>query len=102
MWTNISTSSRTLAQLVLTFRFILTYSYRHFTQVWLHVPNDRENKGLQQKQTVVQSIIEKKSMINLVSYESPNVDELISKADYQIQAFSVSVKVRVQRVEEMS
>lgn len=57
MWTNISTASRTLAQLI-----------------WLHVPNERENKGLQQKQTVVQSIIEKKSMINL------------------IQAFSVSVK----------
>ncbi|EDR02103.1 uncharacterized protein LACBIDRAFT_309998 [Laccaria bicolor S238N-H82] len=57
MWTNIATASRTLAQLV-----------------WLHVPNDRENKGLQQKQTVVQSIIEKKSMINL------------------IQAFSVSAK----------
>jgi hypothetical protein len=71
------------------------YSYHHFAQIWLHVPNDRETKGLQQKQTVVQSIVEKKSMINLVSRQGPNLDKLIPKADHQIQAFSVSVKVRV-------
>ncbi|KAJ7589550.1 Bestrophin, RFP-TM, chloride channel-domain-containing protein [Mycena floridula] len=57
MWTNISTASRNIAQFI-----------------WVHVPNERTDTGKQKKQTVLQSVIEKKSMINLV------------------QAFSVSIK----------
>ncbi|TFK41718.1 Bestrophin, RFP-TM, chloride channel-domain-containing protein [Crucibulum laeve] len=57
MWTNITTASRNLAQMI-----------------WIHIPNEREDKGVQKKQTELQSIIEKKTMINLV------------------QAFAVSVK----------
>ncbi|KAF8991760.1 Bestrophin, RFP-TM, chloride channel-domain-containing protein [Cyathus striatus] len=57
MWTNISTSSRNLAQMI-----------------WIHVSNVRENKGPQKQQTELQSVIEKKTMINI------------------IQAFAVSVK----------
>lgn len=57
MWTNIAIASRNLAQLI-----------------WIHVPVERVDKDKQKKQTVVESVIEKKSMVNLV------------------QAFSVSVK----------
>ncbi|KAJ6484402.1 UPF0187-domain-containing protein [Mycena vitilis] len=56
MWTNIAIASRNVAQII-----------------WIHVPTERTDKA-QVKMTTVQSIIEKKSMINLV------------------QAFSVSVK----------
>ncbi|KAJ7243175.1 UPF0187-domain-containing protein [Mycena haematopus] len=56
MWTNISIASRNIAQII-----------------WIHVPVDRTDKEKNQM-TTVQSIIEKKSMINLV------------------QGFSVSVK----------
>jgi hypothetical protein len=41
-------------------------------KIWIHVPNERKDKS----QTVVHSIVEKKSMVNLT------------------QAFSVAVKVR--------
>lgn len=48
MWSNIITSSRNLAQ-----------------QIWLHVPTDRTGlKG--SETTVLQNVIEKKTMINLV------------------------------------
>jgi len=57
MWTNISVTSRNLAQLI-----------------WIHVPFDRTTKDSQGKMTTAQSVIEKKSMVNLV------------------QGFSVSVK----------
>ncbi|KAJ6590708.1 Bestrophin, RFP-TM, chloride channel-domain-containing protein [Mycena vulgaris] len=56
MWTNISIASRNIAQII-----------------WIHVPIERTDKD-KNKMTTVQSIIEKKSMINLV------------------QGFSVSVK----------
>ncbi|CAK5270860.1 unnamed protein product [Mycena citricolor] len=56
MWTNIQIASRNIAQII-----------------WIHVPTDRVDKDKNQL-TTVQSIIEKKSMINLV------------------QGFSVSVK----------
>ncbi|KAJ7243190.1 UPF0187-domain-containing protein [Mycena haematopus] len=56
MWTNITIASRNIAQII-----------------WIHVPVDRIDKDKNQM-TTVQSVIEKKSMINLV------------------QAFSVSVK----------
>jgi len=56
MWTNIQIASRNIAQIV-----------------WIHVPVERADKD-KVKMTTVQSIIEKKSIINLV------------------QAFSVSVK----------
>ncbi|KAF7350361.1 hypothetical protein MVEN_01340800 [Mycena venus] len=48
MWTNISIASRNIAQII-----------------WIHVPVDRTDKD-KNKMTTVQSIIEKKSMINLV------------------------------------
>ncbi|KAJ6511649.1 Bestrophin, RFP-TM, chloride channel-domain-containing protein [Mycena vulgaris] len=56
MWTNISIASRNIAQII-----------------WIHVPFDRVDKD-KNKMTTVQSVIEKKTMVNLV------------------QAFSVSVK----------
>ncbi|KAJ7053300.1 Bestrophin, RFP-TM, chloride channel-domain-containing protein, partial [Mycena amicta] len=56
MWTNIQIASRNIAQII-----------------WIHVPFERTDKE-KNKMTTVQSVIEKKSMINLV------------------QAFSVSVK----------
>jgi len=56
MWTNIQIASRNIAQII-----------------WIHVPVERVDKE-KNKMTTVQSVIEKKSMINLV------------------QAFSVSVK----------
>ncbi|KAJ2926685.1 hypothetical protein H1R20_g10406, partial [Candolleomyces eurysporus] len=49
MWTNISTATRNLGQLI-----------------WIHVPLGREDKGLQRKQTNLESIIEKKSILNLL------------------------------------
>jgi ion channel-forming bestrophin family protein len=48
MWTNIAISSRNIAQII-----------------WIHVPIERTDKDKNQM-TTVQSIIEKKSMINLV------------------------------------
>jgi len=56
MWTNITIASRNIAQII-----------------WIHVPTERTDKE-KVKMTTVQSVIEKKSMINLV------------------QGFSVSVK----------
>ncbi|TFK41737.1 Bestrophin, RFP-TM, chloride channel-domain-containing protein [Crucibulum laeve] len=57
MWTTIMSTSRNLAQMI-----------------WIHVPDIRKDQGAQKWQTELHSIIEKKSMINL------------------IQAFPVSVK----------
>ncbi|KAL1698491.1 Bestrophin, RFP-TM, chloride channel-domain-containing protein [Schizophyllum commune] len=57
MWTNITIASRNVAQMI-----------------WIHVSNERPEKDGQPGQSVLKSIIEKKSMINLV------------------QAFSVAVK----------
>ncbi|PBK97795.1 UPF0187-domain-containing protein [Armillaria gallica] len=57
MWANISITSRNLAQMI-----------------WIHIPNDRPPRQGGSKPTALESIIEKKTMINL------------------IQAFSVSVK----------
>ncbi|KAJ7031904.1 Bestrophin, RFP-TM, chloride channel-domain-containing protein [Mycena alexandri] len=56
MWTNITIASRNVAQII-----------------WIHVPFERVDKD-KKKMTVVQSVIEKKTMVNLV------------------QAFSVAVK----------
>ncbi|KAK7024777.1 Bestrophin, RFP-TM, chloride channel-domain-containing protein [Favolaschia claudopus] len=56
MWTNITIASRNIAQII-----------------WIHVPFEREDKNKTQM-TTVQSVVEKKSMVNLV------------------QAFSVAVK----------
>ncbi|KAJ7897705.1 Bestrophin, RFP-TM, chloride channel-domain-containing protein [Mycena olivaceomarginata] len=56
MWTNITIASRNIAQII-----------------WIHVPFERVDKD-KKSMTTVQSVIEKKSMVNLV------------------QAFSVSVK----------
>jgi hypothetical protein len=51
-------------------------SVTHYSaQIWIHVALNREDKGLQRKQTTLESIIEKKSLINL------------------LQAFPVAVKV---------
>jgi len=58
MWTNITTASRNLAQ-----------------QIWIHIPVDRTGKGAAAETTMLQNVIEKKSMINL------------------LLAFAVSVKV---------
>ncbi|KAH8832930.1 UPF0187-domain-containing protein [Flagelloscypha sp. PMI_526] len=63
LWTAIQVVSRNLA---------LQASLHD--SIWLHVPFEREDKGAQKKQTVLQSVIEKRSYVNL------------------IQAFSVSVK----------
>ncbi|TEB22308.1 UPF0187-domain-containing protein [Coprinellus micaceus] len=49
MWTNIAAASRSLGR-----------------TIWIHVPLNREDKGLQRKQTTLESIIEKKSFINLL------------------------------------
>lgn len=57
LWANISITSRNLAQMI-----------------WIHTPNDRPLRQDGSKPTALESIIEKKTMINL------------------IQAFSVSVK----------
>ncbi|KAF9041949.1 UPF0187-domain-containing protein [Hymenopellis radicata] len=57
MWTNITSASRNLAQMI-----------------WIHVPNDRLPRDGKPRQTNLESIIEKKTMINL------------------IQAFSVAIK----------
>lgn len=46
-------------------------------QIWIHVPNERLDKGQNKVQTTLESVIEKKTMINLV------------------QAFSVAIKVRL-------
>jgi len=48
MWTNITIASRNIAQII-----------------WIHVPTERTDKE-KVKMTTVQSVIEKKSMINLV------------------------------------
>jgi len=48
MWTNIITGSRNLAQ-----------------QIWIHIPVDRTGKGAAAQTTMLQNVIEKKSMINL-------------------------------------
>ncbi|KAJ3504919.1 hypothetical protein NLJ89_g7689 [Agrocybe chaxingu] len=60
MWTNIITGSRNLAQMF-----------------WVHIPVDRTGKGDAAKSTMIQNVIEKKSMVNL------------------ILAFAVSVKVTI-------
>ncbi|KAK0228314.1 Bestrophin, RFP-TM, chloride channel-domain-containing protein [Armillaria fumosa] len=57
MWANISIVSRNLAQMI-----------------WIHVPNERLDKEQNKVQTTLESVIEKKTMINLV------------------QAFSVAIK----------
>ncbi|KAF8881232.1 UPF0187-domain-containing protein [Infundibulicybe gibba] len=49
MWTNITIASRNLAQMF-----------------WIHVPFEREDKGEQKKITVLEAVIEKKTMVNLV------------------------------------
>ncbi|KAJ2926688.1 hypothetical protein H1R20_g10405, partial [Candolleomyces eurysporus] len=49
MWANIKTATTNLGELI-----------------WIHVPLHREDKGLQRKQTDLESIIEKKSIINLL------------------------------------
>ncbi|KAF5336356.1 hypothetical protein D9611_006596 [Ephemerocybe angulata] len=49
MWTNVNTATRNLGQMI-----------------WIHVPLNREDKGLQRKQTNLESIIEKKSILNLL------------------------------------
>ncbi|TFK34234.1 Bestrophin, RFP-TM, chloride channel-domain-containing protein [Crucibulum laeve] len=48
MWTNISTASRNLAQMI-----------------WIHVSNTRDRTDGEPHQVVLQSIVEKKTMINL-------------------------------------
>ncbi|KAF9525225.1 UPF0187-domain-containing protein [Crepidotus variabilis] len=57
MWTNIMIASRNLAQ-----------------QIWIHIPSDRAGKG---DTTVMQNIIEKKSMINLITAFSVSVKHFL-------------------------
>lgn len=61
MWTNITTASRNLSQLV----GILSSSFYTAEIIalkfWIHVPSQREGR------TELQGIIEKKTMIRLVS-----------------------------------
>lgn len=40
--------------------------YRSAFQIWIHVPMDRVNKATNQPKPLLQVVIEKKSMINLV------------------------------------
>ncbi|KAJ6565356.1 Bestrophin, RFP-TM, chloride channel-domain-containing protein [Mycena sp. CBHHK59/15] len=74
MWTNITIASRNIAQII-----------------WIHVPFERADKD-QNKMTTVQSVIEKKTMVNLVA----TIPILcIPESVFillQVQAFSVSVK----------
>lgn len=68
MWTNIITASRNLAQQVRSFSPSLSiHTYYYFPKIWLHVPVDRPGKGAAANTTALQNIIEKKTMINLVS-----------------------------------
>lgn len=67
MWTNIITASRNLAQQVnLLFCSIeseILILHGAYFQFWIHVPAERAGKG---STTVLQNVIEKKTMINLV------------------------------------
>jgi len=68
MWTNIITASRNLAQQVRSFSLShSTYTYCFFAKFWLHVPVDRSGKGAAANTTALQNVIEKKTMVNLVS-----------------------------------
>ncbi|KAF8157074.1 UPF0187-domain-containing protein [Crassisporium funariophilum] len=60
MWTNIITASRNLAQ-----------------QIWVHIPVDRAGKGAAANTSVIQNVIEKKSMVNLVSAFSVSVKHFL-------------------------
>lgn len=40
--------------------------YRSAFQIWIHVPTERVNKATNQPKPLLQVVIEKKSMINLV------------------------------------
>ena len=78
MWTTITTASRNLAQQVTLNILVFWYLLNFFVlKIWIHVPVDRSGfKGEVAKTTVLQNIIEKKTMINLVSHvlSSPNKD----------------------------
>jgi hypothetical protein len=68
MWTNIITASRNLAQQVCSFSSCLSiHTYYFFAKIWLHVPVDRPGKGAAANATALENVIEKKTMINLVS-----------------------------------
>lgn len=59
-WTNISTASKTMAQ-----------------QIWIHVPEDRVLPGEKEPTPVLNVIIEKKTMINLVHALAVSVKHLL-------------------------
>ncbi|OBZ78130.1 hypothetical protein A0H81_02289 [Grifola frondosa] len=60
LWTNISLTSRNLAQII-----------------WIHVPSQRMNKQTGQQQSGLSVVIEKKSMVNLVQAFSVSVKHLL-------------------------
>ena len=66
MWTNITIASRNLASMVC-LGGLYSMMTEHFLikKIWIHVPNTRPPAI---KQTVLESIIEKKTMVNLVSH----------------------------------
>lgn len=39
-------------------------------QIWIHVPSDRTDKNTGEKKPILQVVLEKKSMINLVRHRS--------------------------------
>ena len=65
MWTNVSIASRNMAQMV----GLAGFCRRRLIisiKIWIHVPNERP------EQSVLENIIEKKAMINLVSHNTLN------------------------------
>lgn len=39
-------------------------------QIWIHVPSEREDKVTKEKKPLLESVIEKKSIINLVRFSA--------------------------------
>jgi ion channel-forming bestrophin family protein len=69
MWSNIMVASRNIAMMVSCRDcgrciFVLIYVY---LQVWIHVPATREDKVNGGHKPLLESVIEKKSIINLVN-----------------------------------
>jgi hypothetical protein len=69
MWSNIMVASRNIAMMVSCRDcrgciFVLIYVY---LQVWIHVPSTREDKVNGGHKPLLESVIEKKSIINLVN-----------------------------------
>jgi putative membrane protein len=68
MWSNVMVASRNIAMMVslLHVRAGEAVVPTYILQIWIHVPFNREDKVTKEKKPVLECVIEKKSIINLV------------------------------------